>query len=63
LSLRRDCDHSKLGCTFLLFLGRKIQITCDEVSSLCIQMFVKDDLVHGLCKVDVDLIKKSCCVR
>jgi hypothetical protein len=59
----RDGDHAEVR-SFLLFGSlRKRELTSDQVVSTCAQVLVKNDFVHSLGEVDVDLVEEGSGVR
>jgi hypothetical protein len=55
-------DHAEVGGGLLLWGWGKVKLTGDEVVLLVGAVLVEDDLVHGLGKVDRNLVEKCCCV-
>jgi hypothetical protein len=54
--VRGDGDHAEVRGGLLGSSLGELQLTGDEVVSFSAKMLVKDDLVHGLGEVDVDLV-------
>jgi hypothetical protein len=61
--VRWDGDHSEERSLLLGWLFREIQFSSDQISTLGIQMLVKNDLIHSFGEVDVYLIKQGCGIR
>mmetsp|Transcript_20747 Transcript_20747/g.31992 ORF Transcript_20747/g.31992 Transcript_20747/m.31992 type:complete len:987 (-) Transcript_20747:91-3051(-) len=61
--VRRNDDHAVVGRFFLLLFLREDERAGDEVGAVLLQVLVEDDLVHGLGKVEVDLIEQRRRVR
>ena len=55
----RDPDHTKVRSFPLLFWWGKVKFTSDQIVLLLVTVLVKDDLVHGLGEVHINLIQKS----
>lgn len=61
--MRRNGDHPKVWGFLYSRLGRKLEIACDQLVASLLQVLVKDDLIHGLCKLEVNLRQESGRVR
>jgi len=60
--VRRNFHHSKEG-RFLCFRdGREVQLSGNQVVVFALNVLVKDDLVHGFGKININLVQESCCV-
>lgn len=55
-----DPDHTEEGGGLLLWGRGKVQLASDEVVLLVGTMLVEDNLIHGLGKVDGNLVEESC---
>lgn len=54
-----DFDHSIVWSKSLLFSWWQVQRTSDQITTLFKEMLVKDDVVHGLSKVNIHFVEES----
>ena len=54
----RNADHTEVWGGALLLGGRQVELTSDQVGALFVEMLVKDDVVHRLGEVAIDLVEK-----